>query len=41
MIAYDCLLTYGSGLCKFFQAPRIEKINDHTLYSTSGELSDF
>jgi 20S proteasome subunit beta 7 len=41
MIASDSVLTYGSGMNKFFNVNRIENINNQTLYATSGELSDF
>lgn len=41
MIASDSVLTYGSGMNKFFNVNRIENINAQTLYATSGELSDF
>jgi 20S proteasome subunit beta 7 len=41
LIATDTQYTFGSGLAKFFKQDRISKINNETLFTTSGELSDF
>eukprot|EP01096_Ripella_sp_DP13-Kostka_P010564 TRINITY_DN4170_c0_g1_i2.p1 TRINITY_DN4170_c0_g1~~TRINITY_DN4170_c0_g1_i2.p1 ORF type:complete len:164 (+),score=78.33 TRINITY_DN4170_c0_g1_i2:93-584(+) len=40
MLAADTLGSYGS-LAKFFDFPRLKKINSTTLVGVSGDLSDF
>jgi 20S proteasome subunit beta 7 len=41
MMMVDCQLTFGSGLAKFFKAQRFTAVNQQTLFTCSGELSDY
>lgn len=43
LIACDCALSFGggNGMAKFFKQNRISMLNNNTIFTTSGELSDY